>query len=346
MKFIKYIFLFLPIITFAQRGGIGSFEFLNNYTNARIAALGGSAIATSHNDASLVINNPGLLYASLDKQLTFNYLKYFGDIGSGYVGYAFNTKKVGPLMIGLQYMNYGYFDKKDIDNNNLGSFAANDFAFHISNSRTIKKWNVGATAKLVYSVLEYYNSVGVAADIGATYRNKDSLFVFSAVVNNLGYQITTYTGNDRQLYPFNIQMGFSKKFAHNPLRISIIAHNLQKIGNLLYQNPNKNNRNIDLSTGNAIEEDFTVLGYAMSHIIFSTEILLGKKLNLRFGYNDLRRRELALIDARTSAGLSWGFGIKVNKFMFSYASASFYSGNATNHFSINTNLQEFYKKKN
>ena len=40
-----------------------------------------------------------------------------------------------------------------------------------------------------------------------------------------------------------------------------------------------------------------------------------------------------------------GFGIKINKFHFSYGSASFYADNATNNFSIVTNLSEFYKKK-
>jgi hypothetical protein len=346
MKSIIVVFVFISTTLKAQLGGITPYRFLNNYSNARIAALGGSAIATHDNDASLVINNPSLLTANMDKQLSLNYQNYLANIGTGYFGYAFNTKSAGPLMLGVQYINYGSFDKKDIDNTNLGSFAANDFAVHLSTSRIIKKWNIGATAKFVYSVIESYSSTGMAADIAACYKSDDSLSVFTAVINNLGYEIYTYTGAERQQYPMNLQIGYSKKFAHNPLRISIIAHDLQKIGGLLYQNSTKNNRSIDLSTGLPIEEDFTSINYLMSHLIINTELVFGQGFQLRFGYNDLRRRELALPDARSWAGFSWGFGLKVRKFRFSYGSSSIYSGNATNHFSIITNLQEFYKKKN
>ena len=343
----KIIILFFLFSTAAkaQIGGYAPFGFLNNYSNARIAALGGSAIATHDNDVSLVINNPSLLTAKMDKQLTLNYQNYLADIGSGYFGYAFNTKKAGPLMLGVQYINYGIFDGKDIDNNNAGSPAANEFAMHLTTTRIINKWNIGVSAKFVYSVLDHYTSVGMAADVGASYKSDDSLSVLTAVINNLGYQITTFTGVDRQMYPMNFQIGYSKKFAHNPLRISFIAHDLQKIGGLLYQNDYKNSRNIDLSTGLPIQEDFTSISYLMSHLIINTELVFGQGFNLRFGYNDLRRRELAIPDARSWAGFSWGFGLKVRKYMFSYGSASIYSGNATNHFSINANLQEFYKKK-
>ena len=343
----KIIILFFLFSTAAkaQIGGYAPFGFLNNYSNARIAALGGSAIATHDNDVSLVINNPSLLTAKMDKQLTLNYQNYLADIGSGYFGYAFNTKKAGPLMLGVQYINYGIFDGKDIDNNNAGSPAANEFAMHLTTTRIINKWNIGVSAKFVYSVLDHYTSVGMAADVGASYKSDDSLSVLTAVINNLGYQITTFTGVYRQMYPMNFQIGYSKKFAHNPLRISFIAHDLQKIGGLLYQNDYKNSRNIDLSTGQPIQEDFTSISYLMSHLIINTELVFGQGFNLRFGYNDLRRRELAIPDARSWAGFSWGFGLKVRKYMFSYGSASIYSGNATNHFSINANLQEFYKKK-
>lgn len=345
MRSIIVLFIFISTSLKAQLGGLTPYGFLNNYSNARIAALGGSAIATHDNDASLVINNPSLLTAGMDKQLSLNYQNYLANIGTGYFGYAFNTKSAGPLMLGVQYINYGSFDKKDIDNTNLGTFAANDFAIHLSTSRMIKKWNIGATAKFVYSVIESYNSTGMAADIAASYKSEDSLSVFTAVINNLGYEISTYTGAERQQYPMNFQIGYSKKFAHNPLRISIIAHDLQKIGGLLYQNSTKNNRNIDLSTGLPIEEDFTSINYLMSHLIINTELVFGQGFQLRFGYNDLRRRELALPDTRSWAGFSWGFGLKVRKFRFSYGSSSFYSTNATNHFSIITNLQEFKKKK-
>ncbi|MBL0097734.1 MAG: hypothetical protein IPP46_15480 [Bacteroidetes bacterium] len=47
--------------SFAQSGGNNTFEFLNLVAPARIAALGGNAIATHSDDITLVSQNPALL---------------------------------------------------------------------------------------------------------------------------------------------------------------------------------------------------------------------------------------------------------------------------------------------
>lgn len=329
----------------AQIGGTSVYNFLNVYPNARIAALGGSAIVTPDNDMSLVLANPSLLTKKMQNQFSMNYLRYFADMGMGYFGYAWNTKSARPLSAGVHYINYGVFDKTDESGNIIGSFAANDFCFHFSTSRIYQNWNIGVNAKVIYSEMESYTSLGLAADVAASWRSEDSLMMVTAVVSNLGKQLISYTQKNSENLPINIQIGFSKKFAHNPLRLSLIAHNLQDIGNLLYQNSGKNSGNTDLVTGQIIPEQFTILDYAMSHLIANSEVIFGPGFMLRFGYNNLRRRELSLPDTRTFAGFSWGFGIKINKFHFSYGSASFYADNATNNFSIVTNLSEFYKKK-
>jgi len=57
----------------------------------------------------------------------------------------------------------------------------------------------------------------------------------------------------------------------------------------------------------------------MRHAIFGTEILLTKNFNLRVGYNYRRQREMGLSERRGVNGLSFGFGLKVKRFGFSYA---------------------------
>lgn len=339
------VFLFLAQGIRGQIGGNSVYNFLTQLPNARAAALGGNAMTCPENDMALVFNNPGLLTKNMKGQLSSSYMRLFAGMSLGYAGYAWNTKSAGPLAAGIHYMDYGWFDRTDESGNLLGQFTASDYCFHLSNSRIYKNWNIGVSAKLIYSTLESYSSTGVAADIGAAWRSDDSLLLLSALASNVGMQLSSYYGNNTEKLPANLQIGFSKKFAHNPFRFSLIAYNLQNIGRLLYQNPSKNARNIDLVTGEAIPEDFGVLDYAMSHLLVSTEVILGPGLSLRFGYNNLRRRELSLFDVRTMAGFSWGFGIKISKFNISYGSASYYAGNSTNNFSILTNLNDFYKKK-
>jgi hypothetical protein len=57
----------------------------------------------------------------------------------------------------------------------------------------------------------------------------------------------------------------------------------------------------------------------MRHITFGTEILLTKNFNLRLAYNYRRQREMTLPERRGANGLSFGFGLKVKRFGFSYS---------------------------
>ena len=45
-------------------------------------------------------------------------------------------------------------------------------------------------------------------------------------------------------------------------------------------------------------------------------------------------------------GFSMGFGFRVSKFHFTFGRASYHLAGGTNHFSLTTNLSEFYRKAN
>jgi hypothetical protein len=83
----------------------------------------------------------------------------------------------------------------------------------------------------------------------------------------------------------------------------------------------------------------------MAHMIFNTELILGKTLNFRFGYNVLRKREMELSQTRSMGGFTWGFGLRISKFQFSYGFGGFIPGKNSNSFSIITNLNDFKKSK-
>jgi len=61
--------------------------------------------------------------------------------------------------------------------------------------------------------------------------------------------------------------------------------------------------------------------------------------NLRFGYNFRRSEELRIVNQRSFAGLSAGFGIKINKVRFNYAYARYNSAAATSFFGIGIDLR-------
>ncbi len=334
--------------TWAQVGGNDAYTFLNLMPNARIGALGGYAIATPEHDLGLALQNPSLLNQHFNNQVSLNYVNYFTDITAGNFAYAGHLNKHNlTLAGGIHYINYGNFARTAPDGAFLGTFNAGDYAFYLQGAKQISEnWSYGATVKFIYSNLDVYNSVGAAADIAATYYSSDKLFSAAAVLSNVGSQITTYNRQDNfEPMPTNLQLGIAKKFKHNPLRIGLVLHHLNKPGQLLYQIANRNNNNINLETGQPITEKFTLLDHALSHMVLNTELVLGQNLRVRFGYNYLRRRELGITDFAGTTGFSWGFGLKLSKFIFSYGSANYHLGNSTNQFSVVTNISDFFKKK-
>ena len=343
---ITLLFLLISYLVDAQIGGTGIYNFLYLQPNARIAALGGNAIATPDNDINLAIQNPSLLNKNFNNQIGMSFVNYFAGIKAGDVSFAKHIDTLHTTFSGgLQFVNYGDFTKTAPDGQVLGTFSAGEYNFHLSAARVYNQYQYGASLKFINSTLEAYNSYGIAFDVAGSWISKDRLMLATAVVSNVGQQLKSYSNQNNESIPYNVQLGFSKKFEHNPLRIGIIAHDLQNFGKLLYQIDNRNNKNIDLETGLAIQEKFTVLDQMMSHLIINTELVFGKSLNIRFGYNALRRREMELTNIRSMAGFSWGFGVKINRFQVSYGSGTFLAGRTTNNFSIITRLDDFKRKK-
>lgn len=348
MRLKLFLLLVLPgLLVKAQVGGMGTYRFLYLQPNARIAGLGGNAIVTPDNDVNLIVQNPSLLNKNFHNQIGLNFVNYFANIKAGDFNFAFHIDTLHTTFsMGIQFVNYGDFTKTAPDGQVLGTFSAGEYNLHLTAARVYKQFQYGASLKLINSTLETYNSFGIAADVAASWFSKDRLLMTTAVISNAGIQLKAYRNDHYENIPINIQVGFSKKFEHNPLRIGIILQELQSAGKLLYQINNRNNKNIDLETGLPIQEKFNIFDQALSHVVVNTELIFGKTLNIRFGYNALRRRELSLTDVRGMNGFTWGFGIKINRFQIAYGSGIYLTGRNTNNFSIVTRLDDFKRKKN
>lgn len=330
----------------AQIGGSKIYSFLNLPNTARVQALGGYAISLNDDDMNLGLQNPAILKPKMHNQAAFNYMRYVSDISTGYVGYAYSLDSVNNLAAGIQYINYGSFDGTNENAQQTGTFTGGEYNIHLSYSRKINPFvRVGGTLKFINSNLEQYHSLGLAADVGVNYYNPANLLSVSGVISNAGIQLTTYTNEKRESLPLNVMLGFSKKFAHNPLRISIVAHHLNNPGKLLYDNVSRPGQNRDLATGQIVLDKITLLDNVAAHLNVSTELILGKFMYVGFGYNHLRRYEMKLNTTSKLAGFGWGFGIKLKKLQVAYGSAAYHAAYATNTFSFVFFINEFTKNK-
>jgi hypothetical protein len=320
----------------AQLGGLTSFTHLNIPGSARIAAMGGSYFTMKDGDVHLSQFNPSLLDSNMHNKLGMSFVDYFDGIAMGYATYARQIKPKITAGATMQYLNYGKQQELDALGYEIGQFQASDYVLTLGAGYQIDSlWSFGVNFKTMYSALANYASVAVALDGAVTYSKPSKGFAASMIVSNLGAQLTTYTSDQREKLPFQMQIGIVKRPAHAPFRLSLVYSNMQQ-WNIGFVNPNATIIT-DPITGEVIEQRKWEFGDdLMRHITVGSEFILSKNLNLRVGYNYRRRQELKLEDKPGTAGFSYGFGVKVSKFHLSYGRAIYHLAGPSNHFSVTT----------
>ncbi|HRH66305.1 MAG TPA: type IX secretion system protein PorQ, partial [Bacteroidia bacterium] len=225
-----------------------------------------------------------------------------------------------------------------------GTFNAADYALNIGwGYQYNERFSVGAAMKGIYSDYYIYNAFGLAADISGTYYDSLNQWTITLEARNIGAQLKNYVKKNNEPLPTEALIAVSKRLAHTPLRFNLTYRHLEKF-DLSYSDP-YDLGDVDPLTGEAQLNTIGFWNKLSRHFIIGTEILLSKNFHLRAAYNFQRRREL-LIDTRPgTVGFSFGFGLKISKFILSYGRGNYHLAGSANHFSISTNLAEFTKKK-
>jgi len=339
-KLIIVFFLLLSMAALAQKGGESTYSFLGLANAARVAALGGEVVSLRDDDINMVFHNPALLSADMHNNLALNYVNYFAGVNYGYAAYGYSAGEIGNFGAGMHYVNYGTFDRTDELGNSQGTFKASEYALNLFYSRSFldSALTAGVNLKPIYSSLEQYSSFGLALDLGLSYYLSSSLTTFGLVLKNMGMQITSYTSN-RESLPFEIQAGVTQGLAHAPFRFTLTFQHLER-WDLSYTVQDD-----DLSFSNDSEQSGfdRFADNLMRHVVIGTEFLIGENFHVDLGYNYKRRKEM-MVNARPGmVGFSAGFGFRVSKFHFSFGRASYHLAGGTSHFSLTTNLSEFYR---
>lgn len=331
------IFIFITPILKAQVGGSATYQFLNLGSSPRQVALGGKTITNFDYDPTQALFNPATINPAMDNQLSVNFNNYVSDISYGTASYAYLwDRRTQVFHTGVTYINYGNFAGYDALGQPTNSFSGGELAVSVGHAKNIPytDWYLGVNLKFISSTLERYNSTGIALDFGLLYRNEQEGFNFGLVARNFGAQLDPYDITAEKL-PFELIAGISQDLENIPVRWHLTLEHLEN-WRLAFANPNRDE--IDLE-GNATSENINFIDEIMRHMILGVELFPDKGFNLRLGYSFRRGEELRIVDQRSFAGLSAGFGIKLNKLRFSYAYSRFNSAAATSFFGLNMNLQ-------
>jgi hypothetical protein len=282
----------------------------------------------------------------MHNMISFSAVKYLADVKGGDFSFTRDFEKLGTFQTAIHYINYGKFDATDIYGNINGEFTAADYAMQIGWGYAMNKYfRVGADVKFIYSHLETYTSTGIAGDLGVTFAT-DSLsgFTTSLLARNIGTQLKKYyESGDREPIFAEVDFALSKKFRHAPFRLILTYRHLEKF-NYTYLNP-VTSQQTDPITGEKTIDKITFWDKFSSHFIAGTELVFSKNFQLRFAYNFQRRAEMKLPDAAGTTGMSFGFGLKVNRFSLSYGYAVYHFAGGANHLTLTLNPSDFFRTK-
>jgi hypothetical protein len=172
-----------------------------------------------------------------------------------------------------------------------------------------------------------------------TYVDTAKLITVGIVAKNVGFTLQKFNDqNPAEPLPFDLQIGFTKRFAHLPLCFNTTIHHLYE-WDIRYNNPADVDRSNLFGTAdtNAREKKY-IADKFFRHFIFGADILIGKRITVTAAYNHLRRGELGLKEKMALAGFSFGATIDLNKLQIQYARNYFHLAGATNEFGLNLAL--------
>ncbi len=312
-------------VSFSQQSS-GVFDFLNLPVSARIDALGGENVSLVERDVSTIFHNPAFLGPEMDLDLNLGYANYLADIQTGNVVFAKSMGERSAWGIGVNFLDYGAFKETTIDNVVLGDFSAKDLCFNAFFSRDLTdRLRGGVAAKVIYSALDQYTSVGLAVDVGLSYYNPDKNFSAGLVGKNLGRQVKAYNEEYEPL-PWDIQIGITQRLNHAPLRFSVTALHLTQW-------------KFDSVTEGSTEEDSFFKTF-FKHLSFGAEFLLSDNFWIGAGYNPKTGYDMSLETGNRWGGLSGGAGIRVKAFDIGLGISKIHPSATSIHLSVTTALSE------
>lgn len=327
--------LILSLTGFAQsQAGQESFAVLNLFNSAQMTARGLNFVPRFVKDAPTSIANPSTLDSTTNNMLSLTYTDIFAGAYQGAMAYTHSFKKIGNFGLALQYINYGKFTQTEANGDVVGSFSASDFMLNIAWGRQIEK-NIyfGVNFKPLFSTYESYSSTSLAFDISAMWTSDNKLWQVGAIVKNIGRQIHSFA-MQRDTLPFDIQMGFSKQFAHAPLILYVVADNLTK-WNIREDDPLNMREDIEIDGTVIGENGFTAfLDKGFRHLKFAVDIKPSPYFYLSFGYSWRQHQEMAVEDAFSLAGFSYGLGLNYKNFALNYARNEYHNYGSPNYITL------------
>lgn len=323
----------------AQIGGSTVFTETLLPSSARVEALGGRVNAVYENDPSLVWHNPSLLNVRMHQTASLSYTAFFAGISAGQAAYVHSVDSAWHLHGSVRFLNYGKFNGYDEFGNFTGAFGVASYGLNLSASHSIGRlFQAGLGLKAYYGQAAALTSMALGLDMGLLFLSADRFFSATVQACDVGMQLKTFDRANRESLPFRINIGASVRFPRVPLRLHTMIHNLQK-PDLTYTDPLLA-AETDIS-GQPVYRPPSLGNKILRHFVFGAELLPFKGIvQARVGYNFQRRFEMKARSRGALVGLTWGLGLRINRFEFQYARGAYHLAGSPNTFTLNIDLKK------
>lgn len=306
--------------------GTNVYPFLNIPISARQAALGGDAVSVRDYDLNFAAINPALMNLDMDNRMALNYASYLAGSNIGSINYVKDLSRGHFLSVNARVMDFGKIPRTDESGQTNGEFSAMDASVGLGYAYQFEEnFTIGGNVNYVTSKIDTYNSAAISASAGVTYHNERTKETLALVFRNFGYQFQTYNGV-RENLPFRADIGYTKILSEFPLAFTITYHDLQQFN--ISQTYDINGQEVGLGRK------------LLDHFSGGVELFPEQAFNLRMGYNVKRGNELAVLDQRSFAGLSFGVGIKISSFRFDYSHVRYHNAANVNQIGLTLDLVE------
>lgn len=268
---------------------LSGYEILKTEVSARAAALSGAFVAMTGDIHSLFYNPAGLIGIQ-NKTFGFTYLDYTLDFQAGNLLYAAPVGIHNKYAFGVNFIDYGSFEGRDITGAPTASFSAQDVVFAGGFAREYSS-NVyyGVSGKVLYSKIADFNSTVVVFDGGIIYNFPEFMATIGVSVANIGF-VTSAFDKTKDDVPAVVKTGFTKRLAHLPLLISAEYRQF-------------------------FDGEFRIVG--------GGEFTLTDSFKGRFGYNSFGQDQKIGDEGGSFSGASFGFGFQWQNYVLDYAFNSF-----------------------
>ncbi len=212
---------------------ITAVPFLLITPDARTGSMGDAGVAVAQPDANAASINPAKL-AFLEKPYGFSasyspWLKSLvPDINLAYISGFYKLNDQSTLGGSLRYFSLGQIQLTDANQQDLGIYSPNEFAFDATYSKRFgSEFSLGTTARFIYSNLtsgqfsagqQTKAGKSFAVDVAAFYKKQTVLFGKDAIVSaganfsNIGTKMEYVEGGEKIFLPTNMKLGGASTF--------------------------------------------------------------------------------------------------------------------------------------